>query len=795
MVWTVPAGAARAMRLVVVLVIAVCAVAAGPVASVHAHSAPLGSGDAPRDAAAAATLADDQQDALEALPPETASGTCARTGVVDGLGRACRTDEGLFRLVMPGGATVETHGSDAPDADVAAAPHLPASQAAVNGASDADVVCVGGVTDKRVELVYAYPSNQPDRSATVAGPLRQALFEASAFVDAESQALDPTAGRRIRTRCDADGQPVVRVVALDPVAPGGASFSGVVSQLVARGYPSATSGSTSPLRLAVFYDAPSSAGAAGTAHMFADDTPGATNRNNRGGRYAVEFAWSISRLPHWDVLLHEMSHNMGAVSDSAPDSSGAGHCTDGLDIMCYDDGGPQGAYSESECSIERYDCGADSYFHPSPAPGSFLATSWNVGSPLNAFLATRVTTGWSDGGVPDTVAPAVPDAPVQSAATTSSVTVTWGASVDDRSPVAYVAVLDSADGAGWTQERTSSPDPSTSATFDELALGTTYRVRVRAIDAAGNESADAATTVATQSGPPLAPTSIAISQPPGAAAVVATWAAGAATTTNPAAASFVAELQTSTGGVWATTASAGTASATVRFDGIAGGSTVRVRVRGESAGGVGGDWRTSAAFLVTAPPPVLAGGSGTLLAPTVHLVQRSTTQLSIAWTTSPGATSWDVELRDRTGSLVQWRTQLTTTTTTFTSLVPGRSWRVLVTAHGEDDAASPDGELATATAADARAPGTVRISGRPRLVRGSVRLAWTAASDDSGVARYEVQRLTGRTWVTVARTSSSVRATTVKLPPRSRATRVSIRVRAVDVASRPGRWTGLLVTR
>ena len=53
-------------------------------------------------------------------------------------------------------------------------------------------------------------------------------------------------------------------------------------------------------------------------------------------------------MPHWEVLIHEVLHTMGAVVSAAPNTSGtnggvgAGHCTDGLDVMCYDDGGSRG---------------------------------------------------------------------------------------------------------------------------------------------------------------------------------------------------------------------------------------------------------------------------------------------------------------------------------------------------------------------------------------------------------------------------------------------------------------------
>jgi hypothetical protein len=83
-------------------------------------------------------------------------------------------------------------------------------------------------------------------------------------------------------------------------------------------------------------------------------------------------------------MLHEMTHNMGAVQDSAPHTSGVGHCDDRYDVMCYPDGGA--SYQETRpCALlsgqaipDTYDCGGDDYFNPAPPSGSYLANHWNV---------------------------------------------------------------------------------------------------------------------------------------------------------------------------------------------------------------------------------------------------------------------------------------------------------------------------------------------------------------------------------------------------------------------------------
>ncbi len=129
----------------------------------------------------------------------------------------------------------------------------------------------------------------------------------------------------------------------------------------------------------------------GAGVMYLDDRAIPTNSNNNPGLvgYVATPAGStdqpvMAALP--EVMLHEMTHTMGGVQDSAPNSTSAGHCVDGKDIMCYDDLSPEGAgYDDNVCNpaavhglAMAYDCNNDDYFNTSPASGSYLATRWNV---------------------------------------------------------------------------------------------------------------------------------------------------------------------------------------------------------------------------------------------------------------------------------------------------------------------------------------------------------------------------------------------------------------------------------
>ena len=128
----------------------------------------------------------------------------------------------------------------------------------------------------------------------------------------------------------------------------------------------------------------------GIAQIVNDDTPGTTNASNTGGLTAIMWT-NPSTQPDpsdpWQptVMLHEITHNLGGVQQSSPHHTSGWHCTDGEDVMCYDDGSTEaGNYDPGVCPLaggaipQTYDCGHDDYFNPAPAAGTYLADHWNV---------------------------------------------------------------------------------------------------------------------------------------------------------------------------------------------------------------------------------------------------------------------------------------------------------------------------------------------------------------------------------------------------------------------------------
>jgi hypothetical protein len=130
-------------------------------------------------------------------------------------------------------------------------------------------------------------------------------------------------------------------------------------------------------------------------------------------------------------MLHEMTHNMGGVQDSAPHTSGAGHCDDRYDVMCYPDGGA--SYQETRpCAAltgqaipDTYDCGGDDYFNAEPPSGSYLATHRNVydAAHLAPCSELPLACGVADEGDPGAPSNTTPAAPAGWRRTVYSVTL------------------------------------------------------------------------------------------------------------------------------------------------------------------------------------------------------------------------------------------------------------------------------------------------------------------------------------------------------------------------------------
>jgi hypothetical protein len=255
-----------------------------------------------------------------------------------------------------------THGPDAPPRGYAVGTDVPP---VISVAATPGIACDGdGTSGKRVQVMYVRSTDQPDRLATYLASFRtwaagiESIYSASA---AETGGV-----RRVRFVHDANCDLSVLNVVLSPA--GDDSFTNTTNELSAMGYNLASR------KYLLFVDANVYCG---IGSMWLDDQSGEANWNNTGTSYARADAgcWGGA------VAAHELMHNLGGVQNTAPNSSGGGHCTDEWDRMCYSDS-PNYPAMRTVCGDTnhdvRFDCNHDDYFNTNPAGGNHLATHWNT---------------------------------------------------------------------------------------------------------------------------------------------------------------------------------------------------------------------------------------------------------------------------------------------------------------------------------------------------------------------------------------------------------------------------------
>lgn len=390
------------------------------------------------------------------------------------IGLACDAGDGIFALYSDAGEFLGfSHGGDPPFAGPP--PPLTAQAAATSG-----VVCSdGGTSEYYVQVIYARGHTDDDEYAAKLGQIRAVVHQANALIESAGTATGGVV--RLRTKC-VDGEIDVR----NEVVVGSTqnTFNAIANALKARGY------NTPRIKYWVYWDeAPSETQCltgciAGQGLLYQDSTLSVNNYNNGNPAAVPMFAMSFGFL---DVrtMLHELGHTLGAVQNGAPRSTQAGHCIDGLDIMCYDDNGPRGSsYNDGICSVEVFDCGRNDYFNVNPSPvGStvWLYSHWNVGSPLVRFTQHA-----------GPVVQALDCAPGE-VRNGEATTCSFAASA---STATVSFLVHWADG---TRTTTAAVAPGSTVTASHSWTGDAYRnVRVIAVDAAGKRSPAAGSSVAVE---------------------------------------------------------------------------------------------------------------------------------------------------------------------------------------------------------------------------------------------------------------------------------------------------------
>ncbi|MFI8344025.1 RICIN domain-containing protein [Streptomyces sp. NPDC085639] len=356
---------------------------------------------------------------------------------------------------------------DGDSATTAAAPH-PAA-----GPTGQTVKCDGnGSAGNRVQVVYVHAPGK-DRFSEYYGSFRKWAADADMIYSASAK---ETGGvRHIRYVTETDCTPTVLNIELPASAL--AEFSATNRALAAKGL------DRRDRKYMIFADTQIYCGI-GTFN--GDERPSQDNQSNFGPSYGR----TDSGCWGGHTAAHELGHNLGAVNNSAPNTSRGAHCTDEYDLMCYTDT-PYYPKMRNVCSNQAaeniLDCNHDDYFHTSPKPGSYLATHWNIAN--NQFLMrTKGKGGGTDPGPttpgPDPkptpthgtpkpgAGPAVTATQVQS----DSVTVSWPRV---KGAVWYEVLLNGKH-LTWNQ--------GTFLRIQSLRPGTPYTVAVSVRNTAGRDS-------------------------------------------------------------------------------------------------------------------------------------------------------------------------------------------------------------------------------------------------------------------------------------------------------------------
>ena len=251
------------------------------------------------------------------------------------------------------------------------------------GASSFKPLCLStSNSGPRLQAIYAYDSVKGISTSKMA-KIRQIMQETDriVFLSADKQG----GGRRLRMATEKYGSSCrISVIAIPVLT--AALNSGVDSilhsALIAKRI-IANNTLANPVNLGIipvaFFDSdPKNYSRCGLGIATGDDTVNGSNSEPQSRQASI---WGSC----WNAFsaVHEIMHVLGAVQASAPNSTGNGHCNDGIDPLCYSDGGPNST-QKLVCPSTPYrpggllDCNADDYFAVAPPAGTYLSDHFNI---------------------------------------------------------------------------------------------------------------------------------------------------------------------------------------------------------------------------------------------------------------------------------------------------------------------------------------------------------------------------------------------------------------------------------
>ena len=311
---------------------------------------------------------------------------------------------------------------------------------------------------------------------------------------------------------------------------------------------------------------------------------------------------------------------------------------------------------------------------------------------------------------PDTIPPSTPANLTATATLATQINLSWTASTDNVGVAGYK--VERCSGAGCANfAQIATP---TGAAFNDigLAAATSYSYRVRAVDAAGNNSAysnvfSATTLAAADTTPPTAPTNLTASAV-SATQINLSWTAS---TDNAGVTGY--KVERCSGAGCANFAQIATPATTTFNDtGLTASTSYSHRVRANDADGNNSAYSNTA----SATTPAAADTTPPTAPTNLTATAASTTQINLSWTASTdnvGVTGYKVE-RCSGGGCANFAQIATPATTTFndTGLTASTSYSYRVRAN--DAAGNNSGYSNTASATTPAASGNISVTISPK---------------------------------------------------------------------------------
>lgn len=257
------------------------------------------------------------------------------------------------------------------------------------------VLCTG--SGHRIRVMYASAATATP-SPLHAGQIRTVVRQMASKILSESMRSSAnTRGLRMAVECEANGD--IRIQGFKSSGDVDEAFDAVDNLF---GEPS---GANAVKNLVFYAGSDPSGKAAGYGLRYDDDDKSSSDTDFFGGNFNRILSTSaIVYAPYWgyQVSLHELFHTFGAAQGGAPYATTGGHCWDGIDVLCYDDGTLLGdLYQETRCPASGgfetplgvpLDCEYDTYFDSLETVGGYLKSHWNSGGSENPFLVQAPAT-------------------------------------------------------------------------------------------------------------------------------------------------------------------------------------------------------------------------------------------------------------------------------------------------------------------------------------------------------------------------------------------------------------------